>query len=99
MPELASQQVAKPASDQIRTGSARPPTGDAEAESNHGHDVHGDGGKDTHNQANNERTALHRTALPPLLVRLHASNAGRRIGRNEMPCALCSDPVGANPKA
>ena len=30
--------------------------GDAEPESDHGHDVHGDGGKDTHNQANNERT-------------------------------------------
>ena len=32
--------------------------------------VHGNGGKDTHNQANNERTAFHRTAPPPLLVRL-----------------------------
>jgi hypothetical protein len=71
VPELASQELANPASDQIRTGSARPPAGDAESESDGGHDVHGDGGKDTRNQANNERTAFHRTALPPsLLVRL-----------------------------
>src|SRR5881398_2523058 len=70
MPELALQDVADPASDQIRTGSARPPARDAEPESDHGHDVHGNGGKDTHNQANNERTAFHRTAPPPLLVRL-----------------------------
>ena len=69
MTELASQEVANPTSDQIRIGSALPPAGDAEPESDHGHDVHGDGGKNTHNQANNERTAFHRTAPPPLLVR------------------------------
>jgi len=51
VPELALQEVADPASDQIRTGSARPPARDAEPESDHGHDVHGNGGKDTHNQA------------------------------------------------
>src|ERR1700757_2213593 len=44
--------------------------GDAEPESDHGHDVHGDSGKDTHNQTNNERTALHRTAPPPLVSTL-----------------------------
>ena len=54
MPELASQEVANPASDQIRTGSARPPAAHAEPESDHGHDIHGDGGKDTNNQANND---------------------------------------------
>src|SRR4029453_17903575 len=70
VPELALQEVAHPASDQIRTGSARPPARDAEPESHHRHDVHGNGGKDTHNQANNESTAFHRTAFPPLLVRL-----------------------------
>src|SRR5262249_56920275 len=68
--ELAPQEVADPASDQIRTGSARPRAGDAEPECDHGHDVHGDGGKDTHNQAAYERAAFHRTAPPPLLVRL-----------------------------
>src|SRR4029077_16439621 len=67
--ELAQQEVADPASDQIRAGSARPTASDAEPESHHCHDVHGNGGKDTHNQANNERTAFHRTAFPPLLVR------------------------------
>jgi len=68
MPELAPQELADPAPDQIRTGSARPPARDAEPESDHGQDVHGNRGKDTHNQANNERTAFHRTAPPPLLV-------------------------------
>ena len=70
MPELALQEIADPASDQIRTGSARSPPGDAEPESDHGHNVHGNGRKHTHNQANNERTAFHRTAPPPLLVKL-----------------------------
>jgi hypothetical protein len=50
--ELALQEVADPASYQIRTGSARPAARDAESESHHRHDVHGNGGKDTHNQAN-----------------------------------------------
>jgi hypothetical protein len=70
VPELALQEVADPAAYQIRTGSARPPVRDAEPESHHRHDVHGNGGKDTHNQDNNENTAFHRTAFPPLLVRL-----------------------------
>jgi hypothetical protein len=39
-----------PASDQIRIRSARPSAGDAEPGSDHGYEVHGDGGKDTHNQ-------------------------------------------------
>ena len=49
----------------IKSGLVRrgPGARDAEPESDHGHDVHGDGGKDTHNQAKNERTAFHRTAL------------------------------------
>jgi hypothetical protein len=70
VPELALQDVADPASYQITTGSARRLARDAEPESHHSHDVHGNGGKDTHNQANNENTAFHRTAFPPLLVRL-----------------------------
>ena len=44
MPELARQEVADPASDQIRTGSALPAAGDAKPESDHRHDVRGDGG-------------------------------------------------------
>ena len=64
MPKLALQEVADPASDQIRTGSARPPARDAEPESHHRHEVHGNGGKDTHNQANNEHTAQCRSCIP-----------------------------------
>src|SRR5690349_14540870 len=45
----------------MRTGSAGPPANDAEPESNHGHDVHGDGGNDAHHHPNNERTAFHRS--------------------------------------
>src|SRR5215831_10012375 len=70
MPEFALQEVADPASDQIRTGSARTPARDAEPESHHSHDVHGYGGKQTHDQANNEPMAFHRAASLPLLVRL-----------------------------
>jgi len=70
VPELASQEVADPASDQIRTGSARPTAGDAEPESDHRHDVHGNGGKDTYNRANNERAAFYRTEPSLLVVRL-----------------------------
>jgi hypothetical protein len=49
-----------------------------------GHDVHGDGSKDTQNQANNERTAFHRTALPPLLLRLlpNETELSRRLERS-----------------
>ena len=68
--KLASQEVADPSSDQIRTGSARPAAGNAEPHRDHGHDVHGNSGKDTYNHANNERTASHRTAPTRLLVRL-----------------------------
>jgi len=59
MPELAPQEVADPASDQIRTRPARPTARDTEPKSDHSHDVHGNGGKNTHNHANKERTAFH----------------------------------------
>ncbi len=99
MPELAPQEIADPASDQIRTGSARPPAGDGEPESDHGHDVHGDGGKDTHNQAINERTAFHRTAPPPLLVRLSPNEKEISNGRVLVRAAEVSTHMTASRRA
>jgi len=43
-----------------------------------------------------ERTAVRRSLHR--LVRPHTSEAGRRMGRNEMPSTLCVESAGANPK-